>query len=134
MHKTFEHKADIGIIGKGKTLEKAFEEAAKAMFSIQCNIKKVKQDKKIRILASASNKEELFVEFLNQLLTQSSLKDMLFSKFKVKIKENEVKGYAIGEKIQKKHQLKTEIKAATYSELKVFQEKSSWVVQCIIDV
>jgi len=134
MYETFEHKADMGVRGFGKSIEEAFQEGAKAMFSVECNVKKVKPLEKAKIKASAQNFEELFVEWLNQLLAESSIRNMLFSKFDVKIKDNKLIGYAFGEKINKKHELKVEVKAATYSQLKVFQNKKKWICQCIVDV
>ncbi|MCS7134687.1 MAG: archease [Candidatus Pacearchaeota archaeon] len=134
MYETFEHKADVGVRGKGKTVEEAFCEVAKAMFSIQCNIKKVKPLKKVRILCKAQNVEELLVEWLNTLLAESSLRGMLFSEFEAKIKNNNLEGFAFGEKIKKKHELGTEVKAATYSELKVYKKNGEWIAQCIVDV
>jgi len=138
MHENFEHKADIGVRGKGKTLEEAFQEAGKAMFSIEINLKKVKAIKKIKISCDAQNIEELFVEWLNALLAQASVHEMVFSDFKVKIKEKDNKffleGEAFGEKLSEKHEPKLEIKAATYSQLKIFKDKNQWVCQCIVDV
>jgi SHS2 domain-containing protein len=110
------------------------------MFSIECNLKKVKKLKKIKISCNAENIEELFVEWLNALLSQSSVKEMMFSEFKVKIKRDEKKkkfeleGQALGEKLSEKHELKTEIKAATYSQLKVFEKNKRFIAQCIVDV
>ena len=140
MYENFEHKADIGVRGKGRKVEEAFQEAAKAMFSIECNLKKVKKVKKVKIKCDAQNIEELFVEWLNQLLAQSSIHEMMFSDFKVKINENKkerkfkLAGEASGEKISERQELKTEIKAATYSQLKVFKDKNRWICQCIVDV
>ena len=135
---TFEHKADIGVRGQGKTLEGAFSDAAKAMFSIEINLEKVRATKKIKIKCSAENIEELFVEWLNSLLAQASLHEMVFSDFEVKIdeKKNELIGIAGGEKLNESHEPKLEIKAATYSQLKVFLDKKTkeWVAQCIVDV
>lgn len=136
----FEHEADIGIRGKGKTIEEAFQEAAKALFNVEVDIKKIKAVKKIKIECEASNIEELFVEWLNSLLSQASLHEMVFSKFKVKIIKNrnfEIKGFAMGEKLNaKKHNIKDEVKGATYSQLKVYQDKKTklWISQCIVDV
>lgn len=143
--KTFEHKADIGILGIGKTKEKSFEESAKCLFNIQVDIKKIKLLKKIIINTKAENLEELFVEFLNKLITVSAIKEMVFGKFIVKIKENksktkkqfELKAEAFGEKLNlKKHNVNVEVKAATYGELRVYQDKKTknWVSQCIVDV
>ncbi|MEM2017734.1 MAG: archease [Candidatus Pacearchaeota archaeon] len=134
MYETFEHKADIGVRGKARTLEKAFCEAAKAMFSIECNIKKVKPLKKVKIECEAQNIEELFVEWLNALLAQASLHDMLFSEFFCKIKDKKLVGWAKGEKLQEKHEPKLEVKAATYSQLKVYKQNNVWIAQCIVDV
>lgn len=140
-YETFEHEADIGIRGKGSSMEKAFEEAAKALFDVEVDVKKIKAVKKIRVACQAENIEELFVEWLNALLSQASLHRMVFSQFKVKIVKNETKiwrieGYAQGEKFDaKRHNIKDEVKGATYSQLKVYQDKSKkWIAQCIVDV
>jgi SHS2 domain-containing protein len=141
MFETFEHRADIGVRGKGKTLNESFQEIAKAMFSVEISIKRVKKSKKVKIRCFAQNSEELLVEWLNALLAESSVKNMMFSEFKVNIKEQDGKlnldGLAYGEKFdEKKHEPKLEIKAATYSQLKVFKDEKTkeWVVQCIVDV
>lgn len=142
MFETFPHEADIGIRGKGKSLEEVFQETAKAMFDVEVNIKKVKASKKIQVKCEAENNEELLIEWLNSLLSQASLKQMVFSKFKVKIKKDNLKkdknlkleGEAWGEKLKPGHEIKDEIKGATYSQLKVKKEKQGWIAQCIVDV
>lgn len=141
MYSSFPHEADMGIRGKGKTLEKTFEETAKAMFDVEVNIKKVKATKKVSVKAEAENNEELLIEWLNALLSQASLKEMVFSKFKVKIKilkgkklKIKLNGEAWGEKLKPEHEIRNEIKGATYSQLKVKKEKGEWIAQCIVDV
>ena len=44
----FEHKADIGVRGIGSTVEKSFEEGAKAMFDVEVDLKRVRAAKKIK--------------------------------------------------------------------------------------
>ncbi|MEM0359779.1 MAG: archease [Candidatus Diapherotrites archaeon] len=139
MFELFEHKADIGVRGYGKTLEEAFQECAKAMFSVMSNLKKVKARESIELRVRARNEEELLVAWLNELLFEKGTKEMLFSEFKVKIsKEKEglvLKGTVKGEKMNhKKHEMKTEVKGATYSGLKVIKEKEKYLAQCIVDV
>lgn len=137
-YETFSHEADIGIRGIGASVEEAFQEAAKAMFDVEVDIKKVKPRKKVKIECEASNIEELFVEWLNALLSRASLKDMVFSAFKVKIRKGKIlrlEGYASGEKLDvKRHNIKDEVKGATYSQLRVEQKNKKWVAQCIVDV
>ena len=134
MYELFEHKADIGIRGIGSSLEEAFAEGAKAMFSVMVDIDKVKPVKSIAIACSAENDEELFVEFLNRLLAEATINEMVFSKFIVQIRDHGLKGTAKGEKLNfEKHNIKTEVKAATYSQLKIERNKK-FIAQCIVDV
>lgn len=137
----FDHQADIGIVGVGKSYEQAFQEGAKAMFEVMCDLKTVKSVKSICVDATAKDLAELFIEWLNELLAQKDIEDMLFSDFKVKTTKTKGKdkykltGTAKGETLdQKKHHLKVEVKAATYSQLKVWKDKNLYKAQCVVDV
>ncbi len=139
VYKYFEHQADIGIIGTGRTLGQAFEEGAKAMFGVMCSIKDVAPKKKAEIKAEADDEGALFIEWLNELLAQKDINNMMFSKFKVNIKRAGNKfclaGEAWGEKTDtKKHKLKVEVKAATYSQLKIKKENNKYFAKCVVDV
>jgi SHS2 domain-containing protein len=131
----FEHKADVGIRGRGKTLEEAFEDAARAMFSVMVDLETVRPIETVEVDVSASDEEALFIEWLNELLSVADLNDVVFSDFKVEISGNSLKGRASGEKWDlERHKPKTEVKAATYSSLLVKNENGSYVAQCIVDV
>tara|TARA_Y100000310_G_C20676235_1_gene813232 strand:- start:2527 stop:2937 length:411 start_codon:yes stop_codon:yes gene_type:complete len=131
----FDHQADVGIVGIGKSYEQAFEEAAKAMFEVMCDLKTVRQVKSLRVAVTGSDPEELLIEWLNELLAQKDIKDMLFSGFKVKITKNKLTATVKGEKLSpQKHRLETEVKAATYSQLKVWKDRGEYKAQCIVDV
>jgi len=135
MYRHFEHVADIGIVGEGATIEKAFQEAAKAMFAVMADINKIEPKKTVNIAVMAENEEELLVEWLNALLTERDIKQMVFSRFDVKISGFKLIGTAYGEKIDhEKHDIRTEVKAATYSQLKIKKAKGKVTVQCIVDV
>jgi len=137
-YELLEHEADIGIRGYGDTIEEAFENGAKAMFSIMVDLKKVNSQKNVKIKCEAPDIEALFVEWLNELLTKKDIEEMSFSRFKVKINKNDLytlKGVASGERFdQKKHKAKIEVKAATYSGLKIGKKDEKIFIQCIVDV
>jgi SHS2 domain-containing protein len=137
MFEHFEHRADIGVRGFGATLAEAFQETAKAMFAVMGKIESVNKKKKVKIFCNADDEAGLLIEFLNALLAQADIEKMFFSDFQVKIKKGkkyELTGYAIGEKRDvDKHCLKLEVKAATYSQLKV-EKKEGFMAQCIVDV
>ncbi|RLI67777.1 archease [Candidatus Heimdallarchaeota archaeon] len=132
----FEHEADVGIVGIGKTLEEAFEEAAKAMFNVEVDISRVECKEKVEVECSADNVEELFIEWLNSLLAEADMRNMVFSEFGItELSEHYLKGYACGEKLDaEKHKVKTEVKAATYSQLKIEEKDGLFYVKCVVDV
>lgn len=139
MFELFEHKADIGIRGRGKNAEEAFAECAKAMFSIIVDIAKVKAQSSDSFGAEAGSLESLLVNFLNELLYLHEVEGKVYSRFEVYITGSgeawKIKGKAFGEKINaKKHAIKSGVKAASYHQLKVAEEKGVWIAQCVVDV
>ncbi len=132
----FNHKADVGIIGIGTTLQEAFEQAAKAMFNLMYDVEKVKPLEEIKIECEANNSEELFVEWLNALLAQASIHELALREFQVtQIEKSQLLGCAKGEPLDpQRHNVKTEVKAATYAMLKVEEEGEKYIAQCVVDV
>jgi len=130
----FEHSADVGIVGKGESLEEAFEEAAKAMFNLMVDVEAVQPIKTIEVECEAENDEELFVEWLNGLLAEATINNMVFSQFDVQIENGKLVGLARGEELDpERHEMRTEVKAATYSQLKIMKD-IEFVAQCVVDV
>lgn len=135
VYKYFEHQADIGIIGLGQSLPEAFEEGAKAMFQVMCDIDKVEPKKTIKIKLESNDDESLFIDWLNELLAKKDIEEMMFSSFKVKIKGKSLTAEVKGEMMNsEKHHLKVEVKAATYSQLRVWREGKDYKAQCVVDV
>ena len=135
--KHFEHRADIGIIGTGKTLAESFEETARAMFEVMTDIKKIKPTKKIEFDVQAENEVELLINFLNRALGEADAEEMFLSKFKVSISTDGtpiLAATAWGSSITKKTEVRTEVKAATLSQAKVEKKSNKFVAQCIVDV
>ena len=137
-YELLDHEADIGIRGYRNTIEEAFENGAKAMFSVMIDLDEVNPQKNVEIKCEAPDLETLFIEWLNELLTKKDIEEMSFSEFKVKINKNDLytlKGVASGERFdQKKHKPKIEVKAATYSGLKIGKKDEKIYIQCVVDV
>lgn len=133
----FEHRADIGVRGIGKTLAEAFEEAGRAMFEVMTNIKKIKPAKKIEFEVQAENEVELLIEFLNRALGEADAEGIFLSKFKVTILNDGtpiLAATAWGSKITSGTEIRTEVKAATLSQAKVEKKGNKFIAQCIVDV
>ncbi len=136
MKMTFEvypHTADVGVRGYGATLEEAFQEVAKAMFSIMVDISSVKPLVRRDVLVDADDLDLLLIKWLNSLLAISAIRFEVYSVFSVKIEGTRLEGQALGQSMEGL-ELKDEIKAATFADLIVKEEGGKWVAQCIVDV
>ncbi|MBU2035226.1 MAG: archease [Candidatus Omnitrophica bacterium] len=137
-YELIEHTADIGIRVKAASLNGLFKSSALAMFNIitrnKIPVPKTATLKKIKIKQSASDLEELFINWLNELLSLSSAKGLIFSNFRInKLDNNNLEAEVFGESIDN-YNVNTEIKAATYHQLKLEQTKKGWLTEVIFDV
>ncbi|TRW93095.1 archease [Candidatus Methylobacter oryzae] len=132
----FEHEADIGIRGIAPTLEQAFEQAAIAMTAAVTNLDLVSPSKVISISCEASDNDMLLASWINELVYEMSTQGVLFNRFEVIIDEDTLSAIAYGEAVDpQKHQPAVEIKGATLTELRVYQQADgTWVAQCVVDV
>lgn len=136
--KFLEHTADIKFQSYGKTLEKAFENAAKAMFKAMYEGKvKSKEKRKIKIMGK--DRESLLYNLLEELLFLLDSENFFLSDVKVKINKEKtgrlykLKADLTGDKAGN-YQISLDVKAATYNEMFVKQEKGRWVCQVVLDV
>ena len=131
----FEHKADIGVRGFGNDPAEAFEQAALAMSAIITDLSLIEPSEEIDIVCEDTDRELLLADWLNALVFEMSTRMMLFSRFKVRIKDGRLQARTWGEPIdQKRHQPAVEIKGATYTELAVQKTRNKWIAQCVVDV
>ncbi|MDD5432818.1 MAG: archease [Candidatus Omnitrophica bacterium] len=131
-----EHTADVGIRVKAKDLVGLFSKSGLALFQISAEKLPAKDKEKHKIIVAlkANNIEELFINWLNELLSLSAVECLIFEGFEIsKVDENCIEVVAIGVDI-KNYKVNTEIKAATYHELKVEKTGSGWVAEVIFDV
>lgn len=144
-YELLEHTADIGIRLKAKDINELFKNVAMAMFDIMSERKSPdprqsvgapshQSPVKITIEQKAENLEELFINWLNELLSLSSAKELIFTGIKInKLSETALAATAIGENIAD-YKVNTEIKAATYHQLKLEPINSGWQAEVIFDV
>lgn len=130
--------ADVCIKVYGKDLSKLFENAAYGMFSVMANISNVKKHITMEFTVTAKNKEALLVNFLNELVYLWDTSKTIFTDFNCSIHtENNFKldVKVKGEKYKPdKHQLNTEIKAATYFGLDIKKLTKQYVCTLTLDI
>lgn len=131
----FDHTADIGIVAYGSNLKEAYANVAYGMFSLITDLTEVHEEIQRDIDIQALDRESLVVDWLNELLYIFDVDQVIFSRFEITaLSQNQLRAKAYGEKIDtSRHQLKTEVKAATYHLLKV-EKGNGFKIQVILDI
>jgi len=140
MWEHFEHAADVGVRGTGRTPEEAFSEAARALFALVAeDLEKIRLERSEEIQVNAQGLEELLVAFLNELIFLFDTRRVVLGKFDLKISREgsswRLRGKVFGEPYDpERHAGTVDPKGATFTALKVAQENGGWIAQCIVDV
>lgn len=136
----FEHGADVGVRGFGATPAEAFEGAASAMFTLlSADLSRVRTLVSERIALEAPALDELLVAFLNELISISDARRLVFGRVSVAIEEEgesfRLSAVADGETFDPaRHEFTVVPKGASFTALRVAKEGDRWVAQCVVDV
>jgi len=138
MEKEFEivdHTADVVIKAYGDSLNQAFANAARALFSLITELDNVGEVVYRDIELIAPDQESLLVQWLNELIYLFDTENIIFNRFDIsQLGSTQLKARSYGEKVDSaKHKLKTGVKAATYHMLKV-DKTNGCQVQVLFDI
>jgi SHS2 domain-containing protein len=132
--------ADIAFEAFGKNLNQLFENAALALNETMVDTKTVSAKAKKIFKLQNAQLNNLFVDFLNEIIYYKDADSMLFSKYKVKIEQKDklwkLAAEISGDKIDwQKHKLLADAKAATWHLFELEQKKGKgWRAQVVIDI
>lgn len=137
-YKYFDHTADIGVEVTGRTRKELFVNTAEALFDVMIENKAdrgaARRQKKIFI--EGTDVSDLLINFLREILYLFNGEKFVTGSCEIiKFTNKELQARLPGELFDsKKHLIKTEIKAVTYSGLKVERVKVGWKARIIFDV
>ena len=136
MFETFNHTADLGIRVQAETLQGLFEEAATALFSVMVvDPKTIRPNQEFSFRIAGTRTDELFLDWLAELLYMFSAKHVLLVKFDVNLDDGGLTAKAWGEPYSPSvHQVGEEVKAITYHGLKVENVGDHWLGEVIVDL
>ena len=137
-YRFLDHMTDAVIEAYGQTLEEAFENAAKGVSDTMVDLKTIKPRKEIKIAAKGHDLHSLLFDWLDKVMLLMVADGIVMSEFSVKIKQDDgysLEGIAKGEKLDlDRHRYKVEIKAVTYHEMEIKQEKGKATVRFLLDL
>jgi len=131
-----QHTADLAAEIYGRNLPELFENAAFAMFDMMADLDGLKAEESVRIKAEGPDQEGLLISWLNELLYTAYIKRIIFTEFRIlSLEENNLTAEAKGQKFKEGTNLiKSEIKAATYHDVKIEKTGSGYEVTIVFDV
>ena len=130
----FDHDADIGIIGRGRSVEAAFVSAAEAVFAVMGCTPSLPCEVRVDIVFEEEDRELALVQWLNLLLSEASSRQLLFCRFRLERRDAQWEGTAWGCPIGSVGARGTEVKGATLTMLSVTEGASGWEARCVVDV
>ncbi|MBU0590895.1 archease [Candidatus Micrarchaeota archaeon] len=139
--------ADITFEASGDTLEELFESSANAVTNAMIDkLERIEAKEERKITLEAETEEKLLHKFLDEILFYKDADNIVFSKYKIKIKEKKaahgcdersnfiLECIAKGEEIDNaKHTVLTDVKAVSWHMFK-FEKGKQWKVQVVLDV
>ncbi len=139
-YKFLPHTADTMFEAYGENVEELFTNSALAVETIMVDTKTVKKTEHYEITLETNSLEDLFYDFLSELIFVKDTEGLLFSKFDVVIhcknKKYELFVKCEGEHIDReKHKLLDDAKAITLHDFILEQkEDNSWFAKVIVDI
>ena len=135
-YETFDHTADIGVRVFGRTLEEVFVNAAYALFDQLTDLRKIGDGAIQEISLGGTDREDLLVRWLGELLFLCQGRGYLFKEFSIlHLDSNSLRAFARGEIFDpSRHRFKTEIKAVTYHRVEVGQKGKGWEGKVVFDI
>ncbi len=128
-----EHTADLELLVRGRRIEDIFLNAARAVLSYTAPGPSAPPTIQKEIHLTAPNREELLVDWLNEILYLQEKEGAVFRSFEVRnLTDREIRAAVSGGKTFSG--TGPEIKAATYHDLYIKETSSGWEAHVILDL
>jgi SHS2 domain-containing protein len=138
-YKFLEHTADAKFQAYGKTLEEAFANAALALTDVVIEQIDVHPNEARKIEVISESKESLLYDFLEKILllmetSRFAIADIPELEIKTKGKEFQLNVMLLGDVGLEKYDYKRDVKAITYNDMFIKEEKGKVVLQVVVDL
>jgi SHS2 domain-containing protein len=156
MYEFFEHTADVGLRVRAVDVVELFSDAARGLFSVMAaNLSSVQPVEEIAIHLESDNLEDLWHNWLSELLYAFHGRRLVLTEFHVDVQLPErceaitadsqppaicaspavLNAVVRGEPIDpKRHEIELEVKAVTWHRLKVERQPNGWLAEVILDI
>ncbi|MFB6076533.1 MAG: archease [Candidatus Nanohaloarchaea archaeon] len=132
-----DHTSEIGFRARGDTLAEAFEHAGTALFEVMTDTADLDDVVEVDVAVGAESLEALLFDFVVHLIFVAETEGVVLKTFDLAVEEQEngvtVTGTGRGEEIRQDMRLQ-DVKAPTYSGMRVEEDGEGWVLEMTLDV
>lgn len=136
-YRLLEHTGDLGFVVRAASLERLFEAAARALFDCILDVRTVRAAERVPVtVRDAVDRDDLLVRFLSELLFLHDARDWVFRGAVVEsIEGGSVTARAVGERFDPaRHAIERQVKAVTYHDLRVAEDRDGWSGRVVLDL
>ncbi len=139
-YQVLEHTADVGILVRAPDAPSLFERCAGAMFDLMADVTAVAADMARgaaveEVHVEAPDREALLVAWLGELLGRAVIGDVIYAAFDVTaLTPTRLAARVWGAPVSAAGAFRAEIKAVTYHELLVSEDREGWAARIIFDI
>lgn len=132
-----DHPSEIGFRATGKTIEEAFEHAGQALFQVMTDIDALGRETTVAFTVESENLESLLFDFVDELIFIAESKNIVLRDFDITLETfpgtYKIEGTGYGEEIRDGMRLQ-DVKAPTYSDMRVEDRADKWVLEMYLDI
>ena len=135
------HTADVGVLVRARSARELFERSAAAMFDLMVDVSRVAESLPAgavldEVDVEAPDREALLVAWLGELLGRAMVDGVIYAAFDISLLEDtRLLARVWGKPVETAgQQFRTEIKAVTYHQLLVSEDRDGWTARVIFDI
>ena len=135
-YEILDHTADLCIRTYGRSLSELFRNASHALMDMIVDRSSVRSTLEIPYEINGDTKEELLIKLLGEIIYLNQGEHLVFNDLSIRNKtENSISGILYAEQYDSnRHELETDIKAATYHNLKIEKVNNNFKADIVFDI
>jgi SHS2 domain-containing protein len=123
---------DLGIVGYGGTLERAFERAAEAVFALMTDLSRVRPERTVPVSFIEADDADALTRWLALLIEAAHHHQLVFSEFHLQREHGRWWGCATGQRRYDASTREVSVKRAARGHAAVKRTATGWEVSCFV--
>ncbi len=130
----FDHDADVGVYGRGTSVEAALIAVAESTFDLMTDILLIRPIERVDVEFDEAEVDFALVIWLNALLAQAHERGLALGRFELVRRGAHWRGAGWGEPWREELPRGVDVKGATLTALSVLETNGDWEARCVVDV